>query len=174
MPRSQPRISSHLLVSPCITSHLLVSARISSHLLALPRISWYPICSSSLLFLCPGASVGKCEPKRQAPMPASYLLASPRISAYHLQTPRITSHLLASCCTCPPLLVSPLYLLASPPMTWCLRRRSMNLNDKPRCLVLILVHPPSHKVLMLPPQKSMNVNNMPKCQVLIPIPRPQP
>ena len=95
--------------------------------------------------------------KRHAPMPASYLLTSPRISAYHLQTPRITPHLLASCCTCRPLLVSPLYLTASPPMTWGLRMRSMNLNDMPRCQVLPPLgkykscSAPRPKVLLVPP-----------------------
>ena len=98
IPRSQPRTSSHLLVSPRITSHLLVSPRISSHLPALPRISWYPLFASSLPFLCRGASVGKREPKRHGPVPASYsshLLVSLNMTSNKLVSHRISSHLVA-------------------------------------------------------------------------------
>ena len=153
MPRSQPRTSSNLFVSPRITSHFLISPRISSHLLALPRISWYPLCTSSLLFLCRGASVGKCEPKRHAPVPASYsshLLLSLNKTSKLLVSHRISSHLVAH----PHLLVSHFYLLASPTMALCLRMRSRNLNDMPRCQVLILIPHPKAKVLMVRPREN--------------------
>ena len=153
MPRSRLRISLHLLIFPRITSHLIVSPRISSHLLVSPPNFSYHLascCTSpaspvSLLYLLASLPMPRCLCRRNVnlnDMPQCQTLP-PNISSYLLVTPPHSSYHLASCSTSPNLLVSHLNRLSSPPMSWCSRKRSMNLNDMPRCHFLILM--PHHQ-----------------------------